>query len=85
MPTIWVGEGLDFSDFMWRPDSRTLIVGTISEDYKGTRQGGDTYVVRADATNWTNRMCAIAGSSLNEAEWEEYVGDVLPYEELCPA
>ena len=85
VPTIWVGEGLDFSDFMWRPDSRTLIVGTISEDYKGTRQGGDTYVVRADATNWTNRMCAIAGSSLNEAEWEEYVGDVLPYEELCPA
>ena len=85
VPTIWVGEGLDFSDFMWRPDSRTLIVGTISEDYKGTRQGGDTYVVRADATNWTNRMCAIAGSSLSEAEWEEYVGDVLPYEELCPA
>ena len=85
VPTIWVGAGLDFSDFMWRPDSRTLIVGTISEDSEGTRQGGYTYVVRADATNWTNRMCAIAGSSLSEAEWEEYVGDVIPYEELCPA
>lgn len=85
VPTIWIGTGLDFSDFIWRPDSQTLIVGTISEDYKGTRQGDYTYVVRADATNWTNRMCAIAGSSLSEDEWEEYVGDVIPYEELCPA
>ena len=57
----------------------------ILENSEGTRQGGYTYVVRADATNWTNRMCAIAGSSLSEAEWEEYVGDVIPYEELCPA
>lgn len=83
-PTMRIGTGLDFSEFLWSPDSQKLVVGTVFEDSSGNRVGDYTYIVHTDSKDWMNRMCEIAGSGLSENEWKMYVGELVPYEEVCP-
>ncbi len=33
---------------------------------------------------WRLEMCKVAGRNLTRAEWNQYIGDVLPYQEVCP-
>lgn len=85
MPTMRVGERLDFSRVLWMPDSKKVVVSTVSQDSGGGPTAGYTFVVRADGADWTDRMCEIAGSNLSPNEWKEYVGDEFLYEKVCPA
>ena len=85
VPTILAGNGLDLTDIAWGPDSQSLAASTVAGSATRISSNDYTYIVRTDATSWADRMCAIAGSGLSEEEWKEYVGGVLPYEDLCPA
>ena len=85
VPTILAGNGLDLTDIAWGPDSQSLAASTVAGSATRLSSNDYTYIVRTDATSWADRMCAIAGSGLSEEEWKEYVGGVLPYEDLCPA
>lgn len=85
VPTILAGNGLDLTDIAWGQDSQSLAASTVAGNAARISSNDYTYIVRTDATSWADRMCAIAGSGLSEEEWKEYVGGVLPYEDLCPA
>lgn len=46
------------------------------------RADGETQVVVADSAAWQERACAVAGRTLTEDEWHQYLG-TLPYDPAC--
>ncbi len=38
-----------------------------------------------DPTHWISAACEPAGRNLTSVEWEQYVGNLAPYERTCPA
>ncbi|HLO28593.1 MAG TPA: WD40 repeat domain-containing protein [Anaerolineales bacterium] len=60
---------------LFTPDGRKLL--SASSD--------DTVVIHdMDAANWQQRACRLANRNLTRAEWNQYIGNALPYQPICP-
>ena len=38
-----------------------------------------------DPDTWVEAACQLAGRNLTHAEWDQYIGDLAPYRQTCPA
>ena len=56
------------------PDGRSVIIGSFDETAAQWR---------LDTRSWSERACRLANRNLDEAEWQDFMGD-QPYHKVCP-
>lgn len=83
------GEAITWAVGEWSaafPDDEfnllAISVGESERALRVERPDGQTRVITADPAVWEERACEVAGRTLSEEEWQEYIG-ALPYAPAC--
>jgi WD40 repeat protein len=50
----------------------------------GRKLYSNGFVYDLDVAHWQTAACSIVGRNLTRAEWTQYIGNVLPYQAVCP-
>ncbi|MDN5544251.1 MAG: hypothetical protein L0H03_03145 [Rhodococcus sp. (in: high G+C Gram-positive bacteria)] len=67
----------------WSPTGEYLAVTTQVDDGQSIRPG-PVALLRTDAIDFMDSLCAIAGTDLSDEEWDTYVGSGVEKQPLCP-
>ncbi len=47
-------------------------------------EAGKLFIWQTNYADWQEQVCLIANRNLTPSEWKQYIGDILPYQALCP-
>lgn len=83
LPPLEAVDGRNAAGLAWSPDDSVIAVTTLYNENNRV-YNGSTLLLTPDAESWTDQMCAIAGTGFTPAEWKRYVGESIPFRELCP-
>lgn len=81
---VWDAPAYDEpSSLTWSPDDAYLAI-TTRTSAEGVNLPGKVHTLITDEIDWTDALCAIAGSDLTQEEWEREAGDDVDKPALCP-
>ncbi|GAA3791238.1 WD40 repeat domain-containing protein [Amycolatopsis tucumanensis] len=78
----FTAEGEDIIEVAWSPDD-SLIAASPLPPQRGLKNAGGLRVWKTGGLDWTKQVCRWAGGGLSQADWNRYVGDTIPYLDLC--
>jgi hypothetical protein len=68
----------------WSPGGTLLAFTTSITIDNGGSGPGPVQIFRPNAIDWTQALCAIAGTDMTDAEWKANAGTSLQRPALCP-
>jgi hypothetical protein len=76
-----LGDAIDTD--VWGGDGGSVLRRDGQQAAVITSQG--IVVWDLDPDTWVQAACQLAGRNLTHAEWDQYIGDLAPYRQTCPA
>jgi WD40 repeat protein len=69
-------------DVTWSPDSK-LLAGMSKPPQDGPNQVSPLRLWNVGDLNWDDQVCGWAGGGFSTADWTRYVGEDIPYTDIC--